>query len=78
MSLYITFFSAAGLYASTITGFVKGAGYCPDHHFKDVHENFRGKWNAVLINGQWRLVDTHWGSRHVSGGRLVSTFNIRW
>ena len=58
---------AAGVHAKMITGYLKGAGYFPDYHFGDKSDPFRGSWNAVLIDGQWRLLDTNWGSRHVTG-----------
>ncbi|XP_039257624.2 uncharacterized protein LOC120334225 [Styela clava] len=57
--------SAAGLHAKVITGYLKGVGYLPDYKFTGAGDPFRGSWNAVLINGQWRLIDTHWGARHV-------------
>ena len=28
----------------------------------------KSSWAAVLIDDVWRLVDTHWSSRHVTGG----------
>lgn len=60
-------FSAAGLHAKVIQGYVKGVGYIPEYKFKNEDDPFRGNWNAVLINGQWRLIDTHWGARHILG-----------
>ncbi|XP_076823906.1 uncharacterized protein LOC143469916 isoform X2 [Clavelina lepadiformis] len=57
--------SAAGLHAKLVTGFLKGVGYYPDHKFQP-NDSFRGSWNAVLIDQQWRLIDTNWGARHVT------------
>jgi len=65
--------SAAGLYGKVIEGFIKGVGYCPDHKFKLDTDAFRGSWNAVLIDGEWRLIDTHWGARHVTGTFFFSS-----
>ena len=70
-------FSAAGLHAKAITGYLKGVGYSPDYKFTGAGDPFRGSWNAVLINGHWRLIDTHWGARHVVGKetKRVVTYN---
>jgi len=65
-------FSAAGIQAKTVTGYLKGAGYYPDYEFGDKTDPFRGSWNAVLLDGQWRLVDTNWGSRHVTGWLIIN------
>lgn len=40
------------------------------------YEESCGQWNAVYINGQWRLVDTFWASTCVSGGNENNTLFI--
>ena len=55
------------MHAKFITGYMKGVGYYPDYKFGGDQDPFRGSWNAVLIDGQWRLIDTNWGARHVTG-----------
>nr|XP_026694483.1 hillarin-like isoform X2 [Ciona intestinalis] len=64
-ALFLRLCGAAGLHAKTIKGYVKGVGYHPDHKFGGPDETLYGSWNGVLIDGQWRLIDTHWGSRHI-------------
>jgi hypothetical protein len=57
----------AGLEVAVIQGYAKGYGY-------RIGDRFTGRtnhsWNAVRIDGQWRLVDVTWGSGYVdeSGG----------
>lgn len=63
-------FSAAGLHAKVISGYLKGVGYIPEYKFSGMEDQFRGNWNAVLIYGQWRLIDTHWGARHILGKQI--------
>ncbi|XP_078664715.1 uncharacterized protein LOC144907475 [Branchiostoma floridae x Branchiostoma belcheri] len=64
--------SAAGLHSKTVHGYMKGVRYNPDHHFEGPGDRHRGTWNAVLVDGEWRLIDCHWGSRHVTGDDQVS------
>jgi len=73
---FSTFCSAAGLHAKLVRGYLKGVGYCPDYKFLDKNDSFRGTWNAVLIDGQWRLIDTHWGARHVTGKDFLSSKSV--
>ncbi|XP_078586745.1 uncharacterized protein LOC144868426 [Branchiostoma floridae x Branchiostoma japonicum] len=63
--------SAAGLHSKTVHGYMKGVRYNPDHHFDGPGDRHRGTWNAVLVDGEWRLIDCHWGSRHVTGDDQV-------
>lgn len=60
--LYQALGQAAGLEVERIPGYAKGFGYA-------VGESFAGEsnhaWNAVRIDGQWRLLDATWGAGHV-------------
>ena len=65
--------SSSGLHCRVIKGFLKGSTYFPNHIFTEKDsDDLRGSWNAVLIDGKWRLVDTHWGSRYVLGIQMKS------
>ena len=68
----------AGLEIVTITGYSKGITYRPGSTLTDTDH----AWNAVKIDGQWKLFDVTWaaGSGKGVNGQLVSTmqFNDYW
>ncbi|XP_067935014.1 hillarin-like isoform X2 [Watersipora subatra] len=55
--------SYSGLHCVEIKGRSKSVGYEPGMRFEG--EMFRNTWNAVLIDGEWRLVQCNWGARHL-------------
>ena len=57
---------AAGLEARTISGYAKAAGSLPGQHFDKANH----AWNAVRIDGQWRLIDTTWGAGYLKEGKF--------
>jgi transglutaminase/protease-like cytokinesis protein 3 len=57
----------AGLEVVTIKGYAKAYGHTPGTRF----ERPNHAWNAIKINGRWRLVDTTWGAGYVSNGKYV-------
>lgn len=64
----LVFFSYVGIPVKIIRGVSKCAGYRPGMTLtKDTR--FRNAWTAVLVDEQWRFVDSHWGARHVSTTR---------
>ncbi|MFM8596033.1 MAG: transglutaminase domain-containing protein [Flavobacteriales bacterium] len=68
-----------GLQIKTITGYSKGYGYTDGEHFK-VSDH---AWNAINIDGKWKLFDATWGEGYGSTGpygELVCTksFNEDW
>jgi hypothetical protein len=54
--------TAAGLQVATIDGYAKGFGYQPGDK---IPEKSNHTWNAVKIDGQWKLVDCTWGAGKV-------------
>ncbi|KAK2165200.1 hypothetical protein LSH36_53g01002 [Paralvinella palmiformis] len=54
----------AGLQIKPIRGYVKHAHLEPGDT-PDVDE--LNSWVAVVINDEWRLIDPHWGSSHMTG-----------
>lgn len=53
--------SYAGLHCCEVNGKSKSVGYEPGMKFEG--NMFRNTWNAVLIEGEWRLVQCNWGAR---------------
>ncbi len=64
----------AGLEIVTITGYSKGITYRPGKVFGDTDH----AWNAVKIEGQWKLFDVTWGAGYGKGvnGKLVSVMQF--
>ncbi len=61
----------AGLETVKINGFSKGFSYYPGKKLnKEDHA-----WNAVKIDGEWRLLDSTWGSGVVVGKNFKKDFN---
>lgn len=58
--LFAQLCTKTGLEAATIHGYAKGYGYTPDEKARTNHA-----WNAVKIDGAWRLVDATWASGSV-------------
>ncbi|MGE5549379.1 MAG: hypothetical protein ACM3ZC_02470 [Bacteroidota bacterium] len=46
----------------TIEGYAKGFSYAPGDRFDRTNHD----WNAVRIDGEWRLLDATWSAGHVS------------
>jgi len=71
---YSTLLSAlceeAGLQSKKIIGYAKGYGYSPGRKFDDTNH----AWNAVKIDGQWKLMDATWASGYgkAKNGKMVS------
>lgn len=68
-----------GIEAITITGYAKGYGYSEGDTFDDTDH----AWNAVKIDGAWKIYDATWGQgggSEDSRGRLKSTkkFDEQW
>lgn len=68
----------AGLEAVTVIGYAKGITYSPGSSFSDTNH----AWNAVKINGEWKLVDVTWSAGYGKAvhGKLVtvSEFTDYW
>lgn len=62
-NLFQALAEAAGLQAVTIHGYAKGLGY---EAGDDFHGPTNHAWNAVRIDGAWRLVDCTWGAGAVN------------
>lgn len=61
----------AGLEAVTVLGWAKGAGAKPGAFSAQPNH----AWNAVKIDGQWRLLDATWGAGGFEGRTWVQRFN---
>ncbi|KAK7485284.1 hypothetical protein BaRGS_00023535, partial [Batillaria attramentaria] len=58
--LFMRLCSYAGLHCVEIKGHSKSVGYEPG--MKITPETFQNTWNAVLIAGDWRLIQCNWGA----------------
>uniref|UniRef100_A0A0V0J7E0 Transglutaminase-like domain-containing protein n=1 Tax=Schistocephalus solidus TaxID=70667 RepID=A0A0V0J7E0_SCHSO len=73
--IFLTLCRYANLHCKLILGYAKGADYSPGMRFTgSVGQH---SWNAVLIDGTWRLVDCHWAARRLIVKR-ASVENIRY
>ncbi|MCI4397503.1 MAG: hypothetical protein JHC34_01560 [Acidobacteria bacterium] len=71
-NLFEALASKAGLECVTIHGFAKGAGYHVGAVFSGAPNH---AWNAVRIEGRWRLVDCTWGAGALDeAGKYVHAF----
>ncbi|VDN13471.1 unnamed protein product [Dibothriocephalus latus] len=59
--VFLTLCRYADLHCKLIQGYVKGIGYLPGMRFAG--SIYKNPWNAVLIDGVWRLVDCQWAAR---------------
>lgn len=72
-NLYETMCRLAGLECVTVVGYARGYGF---HAFGDEDPGAKNHaWNAVLVNGRWRLVDATWGAGHIAGREFVKEYN---
>ena len=53
-----------------VDGFVKDAR----HQKGEPFDKSNHAWNAVLIDGQWRLIDSTWGAGYDAGDRYIKRF----
>ncbi len=60
--LFVSLARAAGLEAVEIEGWARGYGTGPGSHFGGPKNH---AWNAVRIDGAWRLIDCTWGAGSV-------------
>jgi hypothetical protein len=59
----------AGLEAEIVSGFAKGIDYRMGKHFRGTANH---AWNAVRVDGSWKLIDATWGAGHAEeSGRYV-------
>ena len=70
--LFTALARAAGLEAESITGYGKGSAY---EAGEPVAGPTNHAWNAVKVDGQWRLVDCTWGAGVVEDHSYVKGFN---
>ena len=64
--LFMELAKASGLKAARISGYAKGYGYAAGQPVTNVPNH---SWNAVSIDGRWRLMDCTWGAGFISDDR---------
>jgi len=63
----------AGIEIENISGYAKGFDYRIGKHFRGPANH---AWNAVKLDGVWRLLDATWGAGHLDeAGRFVREFD---
>ncbi len=67
--LFKTLCDYAGIRAVIVTGFVRNQGR-GGPRFQSNHS-----WNAVMIDGQWKLLDATWATGYVAQGQFVRHFD---
>jgi len=55
------------MHCVTLAGWAKGVDYKPGAPITSTPPNH--SWNAVLIDGNWQLVDCHWATRYLQAER---------
>lgn len=63
-----------GLEVVAIPGYAKGYGYQGGQRFAAPNH----AWNAVRVDGAWRLFDPTWGAGHVDGRSFVKRYSELW
>ncbi|XP_076462508.1 hillarin-like [Babylonia areolata] len=61
--LFMRLCSYAGLHCVEVKGHSKSVGYEPGMTLTP--DIFHNTWNAVLLAGDWRLIQCNWGARHL-------------
>ncbi len=69
--LFLSLCKQAGIDAQLVNGYSKGLSYYPGKIFKDADHS----WNAVKIDGEWRLLDTTWGAGNVYDNKFKKEFS---
>jgi hypothetical protein len=59
----------AGVEAVSINGYAKGIGHESGRFHRPNHA-----WNAVKLEGEWRLLDVTWAAGHINSERFVKKF----
>jgi hypothetical protein len=69
-NLFLALGNAAGLEVVKVHGYAKGVGYRPGQ--KITRSNHA--WNAVKVDGQWRLVDSTWGAGALGDKKFIKRY----
>ena len=59
------------MHCALITGHAKGNDFHTGHKFSTCKDPITHTWNAVCIEGDWQLVDSHWGARYTLSGNAM-------
>lgn len=64
----------AGIQTVSIEGYAKAYGFREGDGFDRTNH----KWNAVFVEGEWRLIDSTWGAGYLDDARWVRSFDDRF
>ncbi|KAJ7783219.1 hypothetical protein B0H16DRAFT_484580 [Mycena metata] len=77
--LFVSLAEYAGLQAHKVTGHGKGVGYAALAPGAPVPpESSNHAWNCVLMDGEWRLLDSCWGAGALMGDAYAQRFAPVW
>lgn len=69
----------AGLEVFVVSGHGKGFGYVPSGPDAAVPKmDSNHAWNAVLMDGEWHLIDSCWGAGALMGSEYKKLFSPHW
>ncbi len=68
-NLYEALGGQAGLDVVKVTGYAKGVSYTPGEQIRSNHA-----WNAVKLDGKWRLIDATWGAGNLRGKQFQKSY----
>jgi hypothetical protein len=72
--LYAQIARGLGLEVQSISGWAKAYGYVKGESFGSVNH----AWNAVKVDGRWRLLDTTWGAGALVGKNFQRNYSTAW
>jgi hypothetical protein len=69
--LFLSLCKQAGIDSQLVHGYSKGLSYFPGKILKEADHS----WNAVRIDGEWRLLDTTWGAGNMYDNKFKKEFS---
>lgn len=68
--------ATAGLECVTISGYARGFSFKVFEPEDPTEQNHA--WNAVFLNGRWRLIDATWNAGHIDQGKYKQRYSTQY